>query len=166
MINSPDNLLGAIFFFSYILTALGLTALISTELFQAYGAFSKSKIYNSYRANLVFVFATFAVISFSSLSYHMLNVLIYSFIEWAKAANFPFPRDIFGALSDLTSGDLSYMDIWTWAKSSTFFQDFAEAICNKPVRFWWTQQALLLSIGWNTFMAIEGEPSGAIPMLG
>jgi hypothetical protein len=153
----PDNVLGAIIFFSYILAALGLTGLIFSDLFKAFEAFSKSKANTSHRHSLVLVFATFAVISFSSLSYHMLNVLVHSYTEWADVATVPLPQTFWGALSGQTDAASSFLNIWTWAKSSTLFQDFTKVICNDPVRFWWTQQALLLSIGWNTFMAIEGK---------
>jgi hypothetical protein len=155
---SPDNVLGAVVFFLYILAALGLTALISSDLVNLYGVFLRSKMNTSYRSNLVLAFAAFAVISFSSLSYHLLSVLIYSYAEWAEKAHVPLPQTFFGAFSGLTNGSLSFLNIWAWAKSSTLFQDFAEVVCNDAVRFWWTQQALLLSIGWNTFMAIEGRP--------
>ena len=163
---SPDNVLGAIIFFSYIVTALGITGLIVSDLSKAYRAFSKSQANTIHRSNLILAFASFAAISFSGLSYHMLNVLIHSYLTWVESANMPFPRTLFGTLTGLTTGELSLLDIWTWAKSSTLFTDFAEVICNDPVRFWWTQQALLLSIGWNTYMAIEGKPSDAISIFG
>jgi hypothetical protein len=163
---NPENVLGAIVFFCYIFVALGLTGLISYDLFKAYQALSRadSKTNTSRRSNLVLLFATFAAISFSALSYHMLNVLYHSYVTWVEGSEIPLGRTSFGTLSGLTNGNL-YLNIWTWAKSSTLFQDFAEVICNDPVRFWWTQQALLLSIGWNTFMAIEGKPGDAISML-
>src|SRR5256885_6238226 len=155
----PDNVSGTIIFFAYVAAALGLTGLILSELFHAYAAFSKSRANTTLRSNLVLTFASFATISFSTVSYHMLNVLIYSYTAWAESAEVPVPQTFLGALNGLTTGQLSILNIWTWAKSSTVFKDFAEVVCNDPVRFWWTQQALLLSIGWNTYMAIEGEPN-------
>jgi hypothetical protein len=149
-----DNVLGAVLFFSYILAALGLTGLISSDLLKAYNTVLNSKANPSQRINLVLVFAAFAAISFSSLSYHLLNVLISSYVEWAKTASIPLTPSFFGGLGD---NSVSLPNIWTWARSSALFQDFAEVICNDAVRFWWTQQVLLLSIGWNTFMAIEGR---------
>jgi hypothetical protein len=38
------------------------------------------------------------------------------------------------------------------------FQDFAEVICNDPRHYWWTQLALLYSLGWNIYMSVEGRP--------
>ena len=94
----------------------------------------------------------------------MFNVLIYSYAQWAADRNIALPGTFIAALKGLTNESFS-SNIWTWAKSTTLFQDFAEVICNDPVRFWWTQQALLLSIGWNTFMAIEGKPNNATSIL-
>ena len=163
---SPGNVVGAVVFFSYIAAALGLTGLIVSDLFKAYAAFSESKANTIHRSNLILAFTSFAAISFAALSYHMLNFLVYSYITWAERANISLPQTLFGALSGLTNGELSPLNIWAWAKSSTLFKDFAEVICNDPVRFWWTQQALLLSIGWNTFMAIEGKLVDATPISG
>ena len=162
--HSSENVLGAIVFFSYIVTAIGLTWVILSDLSKAYGTFSRSKANTIHRSNLILVFASFAAISFSSLAYHMLNVLIYSYAQWAADINVALPRTFIAALKGLTNESF-YSNIWTWAKSTTLFQDFAEVICNDPVRFWWTQQALLLSIGWNTFMAIEGKLNNATAIL-
>jgi len=155
--DGQDNVLGAVLLFSYILAALGLTALISSDLLHAFNTLVKSNANPSRRINLVLVFAAFAAISFSSLSYHLLNILIASYVEWAQTASIPLASSFFGGLSDHS---VSLPNIWTWAKSSALFQDFADIICNDAVRFWWTQQVLLLSIGWNTFMAIEGRRPG------
>jgi hypothetical protein len=161
---SSGNVLGAIVFFSYIVTALGLTLLILSDLSKAYGTFSRSKANTIHRSNLILIFASFAAISLSSLAYHMLNVLIYSYAQWAADKNIALPGTFMAALKGLTNESFS-SNIWTWAKSTTLFQDFAEVIFNDPVRFWWTQQALLLSIGWNTFMAIEGKLNNATSIL-
>ncbi len=152
-----ENALSAIFFFSYIVAALGLTGLISYDLFRAYEKYPRQRAQTKapVNTNLVLVFASLAAISFSVLSYHMLNVLIYSYLAWADRTHLPVLQlsNSYGSIFD----SMSHLHIWTWAKSSTLFQDFAETICNDPVRFWWTQQALSFSIGWNTFMAIEGK---------
>jgi hypothetical protein len=162
--HSSENVLGAIVFFSYIITAVGLTWVILSDLSKAYGTFSRSKANTIHRSNLILVFASFAAISFSSMAYHMLNVLIYSYAQWAADINVALPRTFIAALKGLTN-ERFYSNIWTWTKSTTLFQDFAEVLCNDPIRFWWTQQALLLSIGWNTFMAIEGKLNNATSIL-
>lgn len=162
--HSSENVLGAIVFFSYIVTALGLTLLILSDLSKAYGTFSRSKANTIHRSNLILIFASFAAISFSSLAYHMLNVLIYSYAKWAAGKSVALPGTFITALKGLTNESF-YSNTWIWAKSTTLFRDFAEVICNDPVRFWWTQQALLLSIGWNTFMAIEGKLNNATSAL-
>ena len=152
-----ENPLGAIIFFSYIVAALGLISLISYDLCKAYKIYPHPSVQAEalINTNLILTFASLAAISFSVLSYHMLNVLIYSYLAWADSANTLLlqPSSSYGNMLN----NISNLHIWTWAKSSTLFKDFAENICNDPVRFWWTQQALSLSIGWNTFMAIEGK---------
>jgi hypothetical protein len=101
--HSSENVLGAIVFFSYIVTALGLTWLILSDLSKAYGTFSRSKANTIHHSNLILVFASFAAISFSSLAYHMLNVLIYSYAQWAADKNVALPGSFIAALKGLTS---------------------------------------------------------------
>src|SRR5436305_5927842 len=89
--HSSENVFGAILFFSYIVTALGLTLLILSDLSKAYGKFSRSKANTIHRSNLILTFASFAAISFSSLAYHMHNVLIYSYAQWTADNNVALP---------------------------------------------------------------------------
>lgn len=153
-----ENTIGATIFLLYIVAALGLTGLISYDLVKAYNAFASSRTSTRapFQINSVLIFSALAALSFSVLSYHMLNVLIYSYVAWARDSQVSLPRSLFDV-------NLSQLYIWTWAKSSTLFRDFAETICDDSLRFWWTQQALSFSMMCNIFMAVEGEWFKSIP---
>ena len=149
-----ENAVGAVIFFSYICAALGLTGLIVADLINAHNV---APVKSRTASNHLLIFASFAALSFSVLSYQMLNVLIYSYAAWTLRTGNEVPQALLASFGAAMTDSKAWLQVWTWAKSSTLFRDFAEVICNDPVRFWWTLQALSFSAGWNTFMAIEGE---------
>lgn len=85
-----------------------------------------------------------AAISFAVLSFHMLNVLITSYKLWAGTEDFDF-------------SELSVDAAWKWMVESTLFQDFARDIIGNDVAWWWTQLALIWTMGVSVFMGVEGK---------
>jgi hypothetical protein len=155
-----ENLLGAFLFYSYILAALFLSCYIIRDLIVLY----TSRRPHPRRPQtpeddapddvIVSVMAALSVLSFAMLSYHMLSFLIQSYQSWTKPSqSFMLPK----GRHDPVWRDLSFGSIWTWSTSSTLFQDFAQDIWTKPECAWWTQLALLYSLGWNMYMSIEGK---------
>lgn len=101
-----------------------------------------------------------SVLSFSTLSYHMLNYLIVSYQAWSKSHGYQPPGSLFGSNSLLgTQEQRIPLHIWSWLTNSTLFADFATTICSNNARFWWTQQALLITMAWSVFMSLEGVPA-------
>lgn len=164
--HSDQNTVGAVIFFCYIIAALVLTGLILEDLRQAH----LNKYYiqrrrprdnnrpasreNGFKISII---SSLAVLSFSVLSYNMLNFLVQSHQYWAR-------RETAASMQrhSTTGTYLVYLkniltaDIWRWAVSSHLFQDFGEALCCEPGRSWWTQLVLLYSFGWNLYMSIQG----------
>ena len=157
-----SNTIDALIFSAYVIAALFFTIYICLDLLLAY---HKQGVANDSHPNVkskrnLQVFSTLATLSFSSLSYQMLKYLIVSYAKWAEINAIPLPQRPFGNESLLGSGDRRIeVFIWQWLTSSTLFQDFAQTICSNSARFWWTQQALLVTMGWSVFMSFEGEPS-------
>lgn len=154
------NLTGALIFSAYVISALVLTILICGSLISQYkrlretGEGSKRTIDVEKRLEIL---SALSVLSFSTLSYNMLSYLIVSYQSWAQSHSVPLPRQFLGDGGLLGAGDESVqLHIWKWLTSSTLFQDFAEAICGDSARFWWTQQALLVTMAWSVFMSFEG----------
>ena len=149
-----SNVFGAIIFFAYIVAAVVLSLPIVNSL---YGFKSRRAITlntDSESTAKLQKLVALAVLSFSVLSYHMLRFLIFSYGQWANTNKIALPealRSIYGIRAYLDD-----LHIWSWATSSTLFQDFAEVICNDPQRWLWTQSVLLYSYAWNTYMAIKG----------
>lgn len=153
-----ENTVGAVIFFTYIAAALFFSAFISRDLISLYRKCGggSPKIAESRRKRAV-VFISLASVSFAALSYHMLSFLIQSYSVWARRRSIATPevlygfRGLFGSRTDRIA-----LHAWEWSKQSTLFRDFAQNIVSDPRRYWWTQLALLYSLGWNMYMAVEG----------
>ena len=158
----PDssNVFGAIIFFAYIIAAIVLSFFIINTLYAARPGRAAALNIDSLSTAKLQKLIALAVLSFSVLSYHMLSFLIFSYGTWANTHKIALPE----ALKSIydTKAYLSDLHIWSWATSSTLFQDFAEVICNDPQRWLWTQSVLLYSYAWNTYMAIKGMPNALL----
>ena len=157
---SASNVTGATIFVGYVLAALCLSTLIVLDLYQSYKSQNNS---SSARTPSVFsrlqIFLALAVLSFSTLSYHMLSYLIYMYNKWVTTHD---PEVIPGPSNLLTLSTMQApRQIWQWLTESALFLDFAETICKNSANFWWTQQALFVSMASALFISIEGEASHA-----
>ena len=156
-----SNVFGALIFFAYIVSAIVLSVFIINSIYGARSGRATTSGTDSVSTAKLQKVVALAVLSFSVLSYHMLSFLIFSYGQWATTHKIPLPE----ALNSIYGirGYLRDLYIWSWATSSTLFQDFAEVICNDPQRWLWTQSVLLYSYAWNTYMAIKGMPNALIP---
>lgn len=134
------NVLGALTFTLYVLSALVLTTYISISLLRTYNTVSLSSVQHA----RIQLFATLATISFATLSYHMLHFLINSYRAWALQQPHPITLPRGG-------------NVWQWLKDSTLFEDFAHEALGSQARSWWTVNALCASIHWAVSMSIDGE---------
>ncbi|KAF1359232.1 hypothetical protein EJ07DRAFT_166242 [Lizonia empirigonia] len=98
----PNNYIGSAFFLSYIVAALCLTSTISyslytqyTSLFHSHPSSPPSKFRQnsagevetrSARARHVKIYTALALMSFTSISWHMLGFLVTSFLDWDKSS--------------------------------------------------------------------------------
>lgn len=152
------NLSGALIFTAYVLSALFLTAFITNSLRVQYKKNSHKGEHG--REKQIQTFSALSVLSFSTLSFHMLNYLIVSYQAWSKGHGYKLPASLFGS-NNLpgTREQRVPLHIWSWLTESTLFADFATTICSNNARFWWTQQALLVTMAWSVFMSLEGVPA-------
>ena len=148
-----ENTIGALLFYGYILSALFLTGLICRDLAGEYFATCKDRqvqprpqkriaLPRTEKQIQISTLAALSFLSFSVLSYHMLNFLIHSYQTWTILS----PQRALSATS-----------VRTWSTQSRLFREFGEVICNDPRRFWWTRLALTYSLGWNVYMTTEGK---------
>lgn len=156
------NLSGAVIFCTYILSAIVLTFSICNSLASQYRKMTKArdkKVPNDLKRRIQ-VFSALSVLSFSMLSYYMLSFLILSCRTWAETHRFLLVRKFWGIPGKVgllgSQNQKVKLVLWEWLISSTLFQDFALDICNDSARFWWTQQALLMTTAWSVFMSFEG----------
>lgn len=148
------NVLGALTFTLYVLSALVLTTYISISLLRTYNTVSLSSVQHA----RIQLFATLATISFATLSYHMLHFLINSYRAWAlqQPHLITLPQGGNG-LGETVADAWSKVDVWQWLKDSTLFEDFAHEALGSQGRSWWTVIALCASIHWAVSMSIDGE---------
>ena len=143
-----ENVLGGIIFILYIVAALVLLSLLVIRLWKASVRILPSA--HPRKVRRVWLFSFLSLLSFTTLSYHMLNVLISSYISWARTSGHALPREI-------SWRGLFALHLWEWTKKSTLFQDFAVSICTMSNgNWWWTAHVLVFTMGWNVFMAVEG----------
>ncbi|KAL8672909.1 MAG: hypothetical protein Q9168_002663 [Polycauliona sp. 1 TL-2023] len=150
------NSVGATIFVGYVLAALFLSVLIVVDLSRSYHARTSSFVSKAQRpSSRLHIFLPLALLSFSTLSYHMLSYLIYAYQAWLTAnglEGLPRPSDF---LTLPTSQGLH--QVGQWLTESTLFLNFAETICQNSANFWWTQQALFVSMASALFISIEGQ---------
>jgi len=153
------NPIGALTFSAYVLAALFLTIRILYSLFLSYQKIIRDEAPKR-TVNLekrLQIFSALSILSFSTLSYHILSYLIISYQSWAGENTVLFSQQILGDRSLTGSEDQrGRLQVWQWLTSSALFQDFAVAICGNSAGFWWTQQALLVTMAWTVFMTFEG----------
>ena len=151
------NIMGATIFVAYVLAALYLSILIVIDLYRSYNAPTSSFPSKAQRISTrLQIFVTLAVLSFSTLSYHMLSYLIYAYQDWVTVNDleaWPSSSDLF----TLSTWQTLLHQIWQWLTESTLFLNFAETICENSANFWWTQQALFVSMASALFISIEGK---------
>ncbi|KAK3065820.1 hypothetical protein LTR53_018001, partial [Teratosphaeriaceae sp. CCFEE 6253] len=123
------NYFGAAIFWAYNLAALALTSIVIHTLVNIqppqHETHGTSRRYSR-------VFSGLAVLSFTTLSFSMLSVLIQSYTQWS--------RRVLGADGEDQSGIASR--IWLWSITSTLFRDFGEAIVANQARYLWVLSAL------------------------
>ncbi len=159
--SSECNLAGAVIFVVYVVSALFFTGVIICVLLYSPGHRSAPTTSRKYQGfsheNKLQIFAALSVLSFAVLSYNMMSFLIFSYEAWALGKGIKVPSRIFGrdGLFDLQQRKI-HIYVWEWLTSSTLFRDFAETICGNSARYWWTQEALLVTMAWSFFMSIEG----------
>lgn len=153
------NVSGAIIFTAYVVAALLLTTLLSSSLTNAFYSSDTARRTNPHLQTYVQLFSSLAFLSFSILSYHMLSYLILSYSEWATERNIELPYRFLGhkGIVGLSDARTVKLHIWTWLKTSTLFLNFARTICESGENFWWTQQALFMTMGWSVFVGMEGK---------
>jgi hypothetical protein len=144
------NYLGATIFWLYILFALTFTAVILQTLLQLH-QIRRVADNGAQTPWNVWLFAALALVSFATLSFNMLNVLIQSFNLWS---NNTYPAHLLGWPGSA----------WDWSIHSNLFQDFGEAIVANSARFLWTQSALLATLSICFYIAVQGRQYG-VPRL-
>lgn len=163
-IDAPTNYTGAIIFWLYILFALLLTSLILRTL-SSLASKNPSSTNDSKRSHLVVLFSTYAILSFTTLSFNMLQVLIKSYVDWSHRHSLPLPINVIKAdgLSVGLGKDIPWL-MWQWSTTSNLFADFAEAIVEDDARIFWTQAELLATLYTALHMGSTG-PRNRVPHL-
>jgi hypothetical protein len=160
----PNNYIGSTFFLSYIVAALYLTSTIAYSLYSQYVAFFNTHATSSpkdfklkasdgkvetrnARARHVKIYSVLALVSFTSISYHMLGFLITSFLDWNNSST----RNVFAVL-----GSNAFDKLKRWMLETSLFNDFAVQLVGDGESAVWTQLAILATWGWNLWMGSKG----------
>lgn len=159
----PTNYIGSTLFLSYIVVALYLTSTIAYSLYTQYTAVfhshpssppskfkqngaGKVETRNA-RARHIQIYTFLALISFASISWHMLGFLITSFLDWNRSGT----RNVFAVL-----GNNAFDKLKRWMLEMSLFNDFAVQLVSDGESAVWTQAAILATWFWNLFLASKG----------
>lgn len=134
---------GALIFWAYIAAALFLMAAISTS---AYDLWIRTPHRSSRRGGgaAIGAYVALAIVSFATLSYNMLNVLILEHSKWLHHSSSAHQMSLLPQL-------------WIWSVESSLFVSFAEEITASPARWFWSQAELGISMVVSCWMGIEGR---------
>jgi hypothetical protein len=138
--NPPTNYVGMVLFISYIIAALVLTFHLIILLHNL------SQIRPKVRTRALVLKAFF---TFSIMSVDMLSILFDSYKRWAKKTGIQ-PAEL---------PTLEYL--WRWMLESNLFADFADDIPRSRSTLFWSEAALLWTIGVSIWMSGEGRRVGA-----
>jgi len=141
------NLTGAIVFWLYIVAALSLTFIAVRTIYRLPGPTPNHPRFN-FRSREG-AFALLALHGFGTLSYNMVNVLIFSYRRWAQQHEIPSPSSSPYHDKGIPEPDALPLQLWNWSINSSQFQDFGRAITEDPVRYFWSGAGL-----WSTFFVI------------
>jgi hypothetical protein len=141
---------GAAVFWLYIVAALTLTTVAIHTI--ASIKIDKTKVkdlaHTQYETK---VFTVLAVLSFVTISYNMLQVLLQSYEIWPGSTTYP-PLQLNDPIRAIKN-------LWAWSTTSTPFQNFGQAIAGDDFGWLWAQSALLKTFSVALYMAYEGRPS-------
>lgn len=139
---------GALVFWAYIVAALIFTRVCINTIRTA-------TVVKQNTSSSQTLFAILALISFSMLSFYMVNVLILSYQQWSYRYSVPLPF----CISDpgcLIGSHAATLHLWQWSTTSTLFQDFGEALVETPGRWCWSNAALALTYINVAFICSKG----------
>lgn len=145
------NLTGAIIFWLYIVAALVLSTLVVRSIYRT----PNSRSADAY-GDVIRLFCLLAGLSFGTLSFQMLRVLIDSYKHWAQLHHVLLPSRLLGR-GGLVGSGRTELQLWEWSTTSTLFQDFGEAIVATHPRYLWTSAELWATYIITLFMGIKGD---------
>ncbi|THX81757.1 hypothetical protein D6D08_04857, partial [Aureobasidium pullulans] len=141
-LDAPTSYPGALIFWAYIVAALGFTGIVLNTIKQSHQQ-------NDGRSKIPLALIIVAGSSFSTLSYHMLNVLILSYKQWSTTHSIP--------LGALIGPNRTPLHLWQWSTTSSLFQDFGEAIVATKPRYLLSSSGLWSTVAVAIYMGIEGR---------
>ncbi|CAK4012720.1 Hypothetical predicted protein [Lecanosticta acicola] len=134
--DTTTNHFGAAVFWLYIVAALAFTSIVIDTIVRL-----PAPSHAAFRKRHVAAFTILASVSFATLSFNMLHILVQSYRTWAA------PR---------ATAPLSIRTVREWSVTSTMFRDFGEAITEDETRYLWTQSALLVTLASCLYMGSQG----------
>ena len=166
------NLTGAVLFYSYIFLALLFTGMVTLRLRKRYlGLCASHPEPGGSRLTIPFL-GTLSLVSFATLSYHMLRVLITSYTSFAthnlrpishlarihlfSGTFLPTPTSLLDFLTEVAA------QIWHWSVSSSLFLSFAQDLVRNQEAQLWSLASLLGGLVWAVWMGDVAWRKGGV----
>lgn len=145
---------------AYVSSAFALISFVG--YYGIYGAYrslppsQQTRLRASSRKKHMIGFAGLAMLSLSITSYYIANFFALSYQVWAKEMDGPAPTKVWGSNGIFGEGSVG-VDLGRWFHDTELMSEAWEITIGRSRRYWWSQQVILGTILWSTFLGIEGQ---------
>ncbi|KAH9016408.1 hypothetical protein EDB83DRAFT_2439223 [Lactarius deliciosus] len=142
---STEQLTGLVIFGSYFIGILCLFVLVVQSISERHREAAKSGNASSW------IYAGLALASFGYTWYYMISFMQWSFTDYERSA---------GVLKNETE-PMGLARVANWLRSTALFEQAWTIVCDGPLRWWWSEQLCLFTVGfWTIFLQTKGKEHG------
>ncbi|KAI9452116.1 hypothetical protein BJY52DRAFT_1294624 [Lactarius psammicola] len=142
---STEQLIGLVIFASYFLGILFLFVLVAQSISERHRDAAASG-----NASSSWIYVSLALASFGCTWYYMISFMRWSFMDYEQSV---------GVLKNSTGPILVRVANWLW--STALFEQAWTIVCDGPLRWWWSEQLCLFTVGfWTVFLQTKGREHG------
>ncbi|KAH9028412.1 hypothetical protein EDB84DRAFT_1498475 [Lactarius hengduanensis] len=142
---STEQLTGLVVFGSYFIAILCLFVLVVQSISERHREAATSRNASSWS------YAILALASFGYTWYYMISFMQWSFMDYERSA---------GVLKNGTE-PMGLVRVANWLRSTALFEQAWTVVCDGPLRWWWSEQLCLFTVGfWTIFLQTKGKEHG------
>ncbi|KAH8983481.1 hypothetical protein EDB92DRAFT_1890924 [Lactarius akahatsu] len=142
---STEQLTGLVIFGSYFIGILCLFVLVVQSISERHRESATSGPASSW------IYAGLALASFGYTWYYMISFMQWSFMDYERSAG----------VSKNATEPIGLERVANWLRSTALFEQAWTIVCDGPLRWWWSEQLCLFTVGfWTIFLQTKGKEHG------